>query len=76
MASAVYKATITFVDRFVPSKLRPLWNHPAGPKTVFFWSPMFKWVIMILIVTIYYIASAFNSMSDGSRPVIFLAVLT
>jgi len=47
MASAVYKATITFVDRFVPSKLRPLWNHPAGPKTVFFWSPMFKWGLVL-----------------------------
>jgi hypothetical protein len=27
----------------VPAKLRPLWNHPAGPKTVFFWGPGFKW---------------------------------
>ncbi|SCZ99377.1 BZ3500_MvSof-1268-A1-R1_Chr3-1g05979 [Microbotryum saponariae] len=25
------------------SKLQALWNHPAGPKTVFFWAPMFKW---------------------------------
>ena len=44
MASAVYRATIKVADRFVPQKLRPLWEHPAGPKTVFFWSPLFKWV--------------------------------
>ncbi|GAA6000136.1 mitochondrial pyruvate carrier family protein [Rhodotorula paludigena] len=25
------------------SKLTQLWNSPAGPKTVFFWAPMFKW---------------------------------
>ncbi|GAA6008567.1 hypothetical protein JCM10207_007161 [Rhodosporidiobolus poonsookiae] len=25
------------------SKLQQLWNSPAGPKTVFFWAPMFKW---------------------------------
>lgn len=40
----MYRATITFADRFVPQKLRPIWEHPAGPKTVFFWSPLFKWV--------------------------------
>ncbi|KAL4428355.1 hypothetical protein ABPG75_002444 [Micractinium tetrahymenae] len=28
-------------------KLRQLWNHPAGPKTVFFWAPTFKWGISI-----------------------------
>ncbi|KAI8814311.1 mitochondrial pyruvate carrier [Cladochytrium replicatum] len=22
-------------------------NHPAGPKTVFFWAPMFKWGLVI-----------------------------
>ncbi|BGP30901.1 hypothetical protein JCM10296v2_002661 [Rhodotorula toruloides] len=27
----------------VSSKLTQLWNSPAGPKTVFFWAPMFKW---------------------------------
>ncbi|KAL8286565.1 hypothetical protein RQP46_004582 [Phenoliferia psychrophenolica] len=25
------------------SKLSAFMNHPAGPKTVFFWAPMFKW---------------------------------
>ena len=20
-----------------------VWNHPAGPRTIFFWAPTFKW---------------------------------
>ncbi|KAI9553563.1 hypothetical protein GHT06_021481 [Daphnia sinensis] len=47
MSSAVYRATINFADKFVPQKLRPLWEHPAGPKTVFFWSPLFKWGLVL-----------------------------
>jgi len=31
----------------LPAKLRPLYNHPAGPKTVFFWAPMFKWGLVV-----------------------------
>ncbi|KNF06592.1 hypothetical protein PSTG_00466 [Puccinia striiformis f. sp. tritici PST-78] len=27
----------------VQSKLSGFLNHPAGPKTIFFWAPMFKW---------------------------------
>ncbi|KAH9464700.1 hypothetical protein Pst134EB_004217 [Puccinia striiformis f. sp. tritici] len=27
----------------VQSKLTGFLNHPAGPKTIFFWAPMFKW---------------------------------
>ncbi|KAL6569036.1 Mitochondrial pyruvate carrier 4 [Orobanche gracilis] len=29
------------------SKLRALWNHPAGPKTIHFWAPTFKWGLSI-----------------------------
>ncbi|XP_042042634.1 mitochondrial pyruvate carrier 4-like [Salvia splendens] len=29
------------------SKLRHLWNHPAGPKTIHFWAPTFKWGLSI-----------------------------
>ncbi|KAL6135171.1 hypothetical protein ACLB2K_067399 [Fragaria x ananassa] len=29
------------------SKLQALWNHPAGPKTIHFWAPTFKWGITI-----------------------------
>ncbi|KXS09368.1 UPF0041-domain-containing protein [Gonapodya prolifera JEL478] len=23
------------------------WNHPAGPKTVFFWAPLMKWGLVV-----------------------------
>ncbi|KAM3696313.1 hypothetical protein ACB098_06G029200 [Castanea mollissima] len=29
------------------SKLQAFWSHPAGPKTIHFWAPTFKWVISI-----------------------------
>eukprot|EP00250_Pteridium_aquilinum_P035322 c9137_g1_i1 orf=240-572(+) len=29
------------------SRLMALWNHPAGPKTIHFWAPTFKWGISI-----------------------------
>eukprot|EP00878_Enallax_costatus_P002764 GHUV01002954.1.p2 GENE.GHUV01002954.1~~GHUV01002954.1.p2 ORF type:complete len:105 (+),score=18.33 GHUV01002954.1:310-624(+) len=29
------------------SKLAAFWNHPAGPKTIHFWAPAFKWGITI-----------------------------
>ncbi|CAO2835870.1 unnamed protein product [Amaranthus hypochondriacus] len=29
------------------SKLKAFWNHPAGPKTIHFWGPTFKWGISI-----------------------------
>ncbi|KAF8391620.1 hypothetical protein HHK36_023926 [Tetracentron sinense] len=29
------------------SKLQAIWNHPAGPKTIHFWAPTFKWGISI-----------------------------
>lgn len=45
--SLVYRSVIRFADQYVPVKLRPLWNHPAGPKTIFFWSPLFKWSLVI-----------------------------
>ncbi|EJD52620.1 mitochondrion protein [Auricularia subglabra TFB-10046 SS5] len=28
------------------SRIQALWNHPAGPKTVFFWAPMMKWALV------------------------------
>ncbi|XP_022833156.1 mitochondrial pyruvate carrier 2-like [Spodoptera litura] len=45
--SKLYKAVIGVVDRFVPSAMRPLWEHPAGPKTIFFWAPAGKWSLVI-----------------------------
>jgi len=29
------------------SKLVALWNHPAGLKTIHFWAPACKWVLVI-----------------------------
>ena len=46
MASALYKGVIKSVDKLVPGKLRGLWEHPAGPKTVFFWAPTMKWCLV------------------------------
>jgi mitochondrial pyruvate carrier 2 len=31
----------------VGSRLTAFWNHPAGPKTIHFWAPTFKWAITI-----------------------------
>ncbi|KAF7377653.1 Mitochondrial pyruvate carrier [Mycena sanguinolenta] len=28
------------------AKMTSLMNHPAGPKTVFFWAPLMKWVLV------------------------------
>ncbi|KAJ6558549.1 UPF0041-domain-containing protein [Mycena vulgaris] len=28
------------------SKLTAFMNHPAGPKTVFFWAPLMKWCLV------------------------------
>ncbi|XP_076079435.1 mitochondrial pyruvate carrier 2-like isoform X3 [Mytilus galloprovincialis] len=45
--SAIYRGIISVADKFVPAKLAPFWNHPAGPKTIFFWAPSFKWGLVI-----------------------------
>nr|XP_024365545.1 mitochondrial pyruvate carrier 4-like isoform X2 [Physcomitrium patens] len=29
------------------SRVAAIWNHPAGPKTIHFWAPTFKWGISI-----------------------------
>lgn len=29
------------------SRLQAFWNHPAGPKTIHFWAPTFKWGISL-----------------------------
>eukprot|EP00877_Chromochloris_zofingiensis_P009073 jgi/Chrzof1/4419/Cz14g12130.t1 len=40
----------------VGSKLQAFWNHPAGPKTIHFWAPTFKWGI------------TFANLADYQRP--------
>lgn len=55
--SALYRTLIAVADKRVPPRLRPLWEHPAGPKTVFFWSPLMKWALVVA------------GLSDLNRPV-------
>lgn len=54
--SAIYKAVTTTVGRLVPQKLQPFWKHPAGPQTIFFWAPTFKWGLV------------FAGLADYGRP--------
>ncbi|VDN05943.1 unnamed protein product [Thelazia callipaeda] len=41
------------VDKFqvvyplLPNFLKNSWNHPAGPKTIFFWAPTIKWCLVL-----------------------------
>ncbi|XP_017097184.2 mitochondrial pyruvate carrier 2-like isoform X1 [Drosophila bipectinata] len=46
LLSKLYNAIVTSVDKFVPNRLKPFWESPAGPKTVFFWGPTFKWLLV------------------------------
>lgn len=45
--SALYRNVIKVADKFVPASAAPFWNHPAGPQTIFFWAPAFKWALVI-----------------------------
>nr|XP_045014915.1 mitochondrial pyruvate carrier 2 isoform X2 [Jaculus jaculus] len=40
---ATYHRLLDKVELMLPEKLRPFYNHPAGPRTVFFWAPIMKW---------------------------------
>ncbi|XP_033635603.1 mitochondrial pyruvate carrier 4-like [Asterias rubens] len=35
------------IEKALPAKWQPIWNHPAGLKTIHFWAPMFKWCLVI-----------------------------
>ncbi|XP_014252143.1 mitochondrial pyruvate carrier 2-like [Cimex lectularius] len=43
----IYVRLIKFIDPWVPNQFQPLWNHPAGPKTVFFWAPICKSTLVL-----------------------------
>ncbi|XP_029055980.1 mitochondrial pyruvate carrier 2 [Osmia lignaria lignaria] len=45
--SVVYRNTMNAIGKIVPKKVQPLWNHPAGPQTIFFWAPICKWGLVI-----------------------------
>ncbi|MEQ2199535.1 Mitochondrial pyruvate carrier 2 [Xenoophorus captivus] len=53
---ASYHRILDRIEHILPAKLRPLYNHPAGPKTVFFWAPVFKWGLV------------FAGLADMNRP--------
>ncbi|KAL4656844.1 brain protein 44-like [Arapaima gigas] len=44
---AAYHRTLDRIELMLPPKLRPFYNHPAGPKTVFFWAPVCKWGLVM-----------------------------
>lgn len=44
---ASYHRLMNKIEFILPVKLRPLYNHPAGPRTVFFWAPVMKWGLVI-----------------------------
>jgi len=54
--SAAFKVFTASVGKLVPAKLQPFWNHPAGPQTIFFWAPTFKWGLV------------FAGLADYARP--------
>ncbi|XP_068757070.1 mitochondrial pyruvate carrier 2-like [Montipora capricornis] len=31
------------IEAALPRRLIPFWKAPAGPQTIFFWAPAFKW---------------------------------
>ncbi|VDM66853.1 unnamed protein product [Strongylus vulgaris] len=47
----LYRSLCRLGDKLVypllPSFAKSAWNHPAGPKTVFFWAPTIKWGLVI-----------------------------
>uniref|UniRef100_A0A183DBL4 Mitochondrial pyruvate carrier n=1 Tax=Gongylonema pulchrum TaxID=637853 RepID=A0A183DBL4_9BILA len=51
MSSALYRALCRTGDKIVYPLLPPfaktVWNHEAGPKTVFFWAPTIKWCLVL-----------------------------
>jgi hypothetical protein len=40
--SPVYRALVKNGDRILSQRVKAFikWDHPAGPKTIFFWSPL------------------------------------
>ncbi|KAG7200260.1 hypothetical protein KM043_017729 [Ampulex compressa] len=42
-----YQKLIMQVAAILPEKFRPIFLHPAGPTTVFFWAPTFKWGLVM-----------------------------
>ncbi|EDO33873.1 predicted protein [Nematostella vectensis] len=54
--SAVWTRFLGRIEAVLPSRMVPFWNAPAGPKTIFFWAPAFKWGLV------------FAGLADLARP--------
>ncbi|XP_017891444.2 mitochondrial pyruvate carrier 2-like [Ceratina calcarata] len=44
---SAYERLMIQISLLLPQRLRPIFLHPAGPTTVFFWAPTFKWGLVI-----------------------------
>lgn len=51
----MYKTICRIADKVInpilPSFAKPAWNHPSGPKTVLFWAPAIKWLLVAVGLT-------------------------
>lgn len=56
MQSGISSKPATAATMSAATKLQAFWNHPAGPKTIHFWAPAFKWGI------------TFANIADMQRP--------
>ncbi|XP_031569809.1 mitochondrial pyruvate carrier 2-like [Actinia tenebrosa] len=45
--SAALARFLSRVETIVPSRMLPFWRAQAGPQTIFFWAPAFKWGLVI-----------------------------
>lgn len=45
--SALWIRALGRIETMLPARLVPVWNAPAGPKTIHFWAPAFKWGLVI-----------------------------
>ncbi|KAH0947967.1 hypothetical protein HN011_004006 [Eciton burchellii] len=44
---SVYNRCMLKIASYMPSKSRYMFLHPAGPTTIFFWAPLFKWGLVL-----------------------------
>ncbi|XP_014232790.1 mitochondrial pyruvate carrier 2-like [Trichogramma pretiosum] len=44
---SAYQRLVQRVASRLPDKAREVFLHPAGPTTIFFWAPTFKWGLVI-----------------------------
>ncbi|XP_069745376.1 mitochondrial pyruvate carrier 2b [Narcine bancroftii] len=43
---ASYHRVLDKIGLMLPPRMRPFYDHPAGPRTVFFWAPIMKWSLV------------------------------